>query len=184
MADLGTIARPYARAIFDVAEAHGELAQWSAALAAAAAVASDGEAHRYLSRPDVSDDERVAFVEDICRRSGAGEVWGSPHGKNMLAVLAENGRLEVLPEIAKRFDALKAAAEHKVHVTLTAATPVDSALSERASASLERRLGRSVELEVAVDAGLVGGAVIRADDSVIDGSVKSRLQRLAEKLSA
>ena len=184
MADLGTIARPYARAVYDVAQASHALAQWSEALSAAAAVLVDPAARRYLARPDVDDAARAAFVEAICSAAGAGEVWRSRQGKNLLAVLTENGRLEALPEIARAFDALKARAENKVRVTLTAATSIDPEIAARVSASLERKLGRSVELAVAVDGGLLGGAVIRADDSVIDGSVKSRLQRLAEKLIA
>jgi F-type H+-transporting ATPase subunit delta len=184
MADIGTIARPYARAAFEVAQAGRQLAAWSEALGAAAAVLGDAQARRYLARPDVDDASRVAFVEAICTAAGAEEIWRSRHGQNLLAVLAKNGRLEALPAIAAQFEALKAAAENTVRVTLTAATGVDSGLAAKVSTSLERKLGRKVELAVAVDATLIGGAVIRADDSVIDGSIKSSLRRLAEKLTA
>jgi len=109
-------------------------------------------------------------------------VFESAQGKALLAVLAENDRLPLLPEIAAQFDALKAQAENKVKVTMTSATPVDAATAEQVKQALKKRLGRDVELELAVDASLIGGAVIRAEDMVIDGSVRARLERLAAQL--
>ena len=99
-----------------------------------------------------------------------------------MRLLAENDRLTVLPEIAAQFDALKADAENKVNVTVTAATAVDKTLAEQIKKALEAKLGRTVELSLAVDPSLIGGAIIQADDMVIDGSVRTRLQRLTEKL--
>ena len=87
-----------------------------------------------------------------------------------------------MPEIAAQFDALKAQSENKVKVTLTSATQVDAALAEQVTKALTQRLGRAVELTLEVDASLLGGAIIRADDMVIDGSVRTRLQRLTESL--
>jgi F-type H+-transporting ATPase subunit delta len=87
-----------------------------------------------------------------------------------------------LPEIAAQFDALKADAENKVKVTVTAATTVDPAIAEQIKKALQQKLGRAVELTLAVDASLIGGAIIQADDMVIDGSVRTRLQRLTEKI--
>ena len=96
--------------------------------------------------------------------------------------MSENDRLTALPEIAAQFDALKAEAENKVKVTVTAATQVDGAIAEQIKKALQQKLGRAVELTLAVDASLIGGAIIQADDMVIDGSVRTRLQRLAEKI--
>ena len=90
--------------------------------------------------------------------------------------------MTALPEIAAQFDALKAEAENKVKVTVTSATAVDGALAEQIKKALEQKLGRTVELTLTVDASLIGGAIIQADDRVIDGSVRTRLQRLTETL--
>jgi F-type H+-transporting ATPase subunit delta len=182
MADSSTIARPYAKALFDLARAEGKLREWSAALGVAAAVVADPSAKRALANPRFDDSSRAALVNDIASSVQGGELLKSAEGKNLLKVLAENDRLTALPEIAAQFDALKAEAENKVNVTVTAATTVDGALAEQIKMALEQRLGRAVELTVAVDASLIGGAVIQADDMVIDGSVRTRLQRLTEKI--
>lgn len=182
MADFGAIARPYARAVFEVANADGELAAWSDALAAAAAVLADDGARRHLASPQLGYDERVRFIESVLSDTPEGRVLASPHGRNLLLLLVENGRLAVLPEISAQFGQLKARAENKIKVTLTAATEVEDTLAQSVVRALEQRLGRAVELKLEVDDRLIGGAVIRAEDMVIDGSVRSRLRRLAESL--
>ena len=182
MADFGTIARPYARALFDIATEANDLGEWSEALAAAAAIVTDPAAARHLSSPELTDEQRAAFVEGF-----AGDVPGAarlttPPGRSFLRLLAENDRLGALPEISSQFDELKSQAENKIKVTLVAATTVDPSVADKVASALERRLGRKVELELEVDESLLGGAVIRAEDMVIDGSVRTRLQRLAESL--
>ena len=182
MADLSTVARPYAKALFDLAHSEKKLPQWSAALSAAAAVVGDANAKRALANPAFADEQRAALVGSIAGAIKGGELLATPAGSNFLRIVAENGRLTVLPEIAAQFDALKADAENKVSVKVTAATAVDGALAEQIKKALEMKLGRAVELTLAVDPSLIGGAVIQADDMVIDGSVRTRLQRLTEKL--
>lgn len=182
MADSSTVARPYAKALFDLAKAERKLPEWSAALGAAAAVLSDAGAKRALANPGFDDGARAALVGSVASAIKGGEQLTSGAGKNFLQLLSENGRLTALPEIAAQFDALKADEENKVKVTVTAATAVDGALAEQIKKALERKLGRVVELSLAVDASLIGGAIIQADDMVIDGSVRARLERLTEKL--
>lgn len=182
MADTSTIARPYAKALFDLANRERKLASWSSALRAAAAVVADAGAKRALSNPAFDDGARAALVGSIVSAIKGGEVLATPEGKNLLKLLAENDRLTVLPEIAAQFDLLKAEAENTVNVTVTSATPIDKALAAEIKKSLEQKLKRTVELTLTVDASLIGGAVIQADDMVIDGSVRTRLQRLTEKL--
>jgi F-type H+-transporting ATPase subunit delta len=182
MADLSTVARPYAKALFDLANAERKLSEWSAALGAAAAVVTDADAKRALANPGFDDGARATLVGSVASAIKGGEPLASGQGKNLLRVLAENDRLTALPEIAAQFDALKTEAENKVNVTVTAATAVEPAIAEQIKTALERKLGRAVELTLAVDASLIGGAVIQADDMVIDGSVRTRLQRLTEKL--
>ncbi len=182
MADFSTVARPYAKALFDLASAERKLPEWSAALAAAAAVLADPHAKRALANPAFDDAARATLVGSIAGAIKGGELLTSSTGKNLLQLLAENDRLTALPEIAAQFDALKAEAENKVKVTVTAATAVDSALAEQIKKALQQKLGRAVELTLAVDASLIGGAISQADDMVIDGSVRTRLQRLTEKI--
>lgn len=182
MADTSTIARPYAKALFDLASSERKLTAWSDALAAAAAVVADAGAKRALANPAFDDAARATLVGSIASAIKGGELLTTPTGKNLLQLLAENGRLTALPEIAAQFDALKAEAENKVNVTVTSATPVDDKLAEQIKKALEKKLGRAVELTLTVDAALIGGAVIQADDMVIDGSVRTRLQRLAEAI--
>lgn len=182
MADKSTIARPYAKALFDLASRERKLPEWSAALGAAAAVVADANAKRALANPKFDDGARAALVGSIASAIKGGELLTTQSGENLLQLLAENGRLTALPEIAAQFDLLKAEAENKVKVTVTSATPVDKALAEKIKKSLEQKLERTVELTLSVDASLIGGAVIQADDLVIDGSVRTRLQRLTEAL--
>jgi F-type H+-transporting ATPase subunit delta len=182
MADVSTVARPYAKALFDLANGERKLGEWSAALAAAAAVVGDADAKRALANPGFDDAARAALVGSVASALKGGELLASGSGKNFLQVLAENDRLTALPEIAAQFDALKAEAENRVNVTVTSATTVDGAIAEQIKKSLEKKLGRAVDLTLAVDASLIGGAIIQADDMVIDGSVRTRLQRLTEKI--
>ena len=182
MADLSTVARPYAKALFDLASADGKLAAWSAALAAGASVLDDANAKRVLASPTLDHGKRAAFVASVASGIKGAELFGTEQGRNVLRLLAENDRLAALPEIAAQFEALKAQAENKVKVKLISATPVDAKLTEQVTKALTQRLGRAVELTLEVDASLLGGAIIRADDMVIDGSVRTRLQRLAESL--
>jgi F0F1-type ATP synthase delta subunit len=104
-------------------------------------------------------------------------------GRNLLALLAENDRLGALTEISAQFDQLKAEQENRVAVTLVSASAVDAAQAEKISGALSRRLGRSVDLTLEVDPSLIGGAVIRAKDMVIDDSLQTRLKRLASALA-
>jgi F-type H+-transporting ATPase subunit delta len=111
-------------------------------------------------------------------------LLASSHGENLLRLLAENGRLAALEDIAAQYDALKARAENRVEVQLTTAASIDAEVAAVISKALEQKLGRQVDLELLVDEQLLGGAVIRAEDMVIDGSVKNRLEQLAATLSA
>ena len=184
MAETGTLARPYARATFELARDDGSLSAWSQALRTAADVVSDPAASAFLSRRELADSSRIDFLLSVCADAGEARVLGSERGRNLLRLLAENRRLEVLPEISTRFDALKARAENTVKVQLVTAAGVEEAVVERIAAALERKLGRTVELELKQDPGLLGGAVIHPEGQVIDGSVKSRLAELAGALTA
>ena len=178
MADRLTIARPYARAAFEEARQNGGLAPWSRALQAAALVVKDSRVAGLLDNPRVTPEELAQLVDEIAA-APLGE-----HGANFVRMLADNHRLGYLPEIAELFDTLKDDAEGMVDVTVTSAAPLDEAQRGRIGAALERRLKRKVRLHCETDPALIGGAVLQAGDLVIDGSLRTRLERIAYELTA
>ena len=178
MADKSTIARPYARAAF--AEARGEkrLGPWSDSLRTGAAVVQDSRVQNLMGHPQVTPAQLAQLVIDI-----AGPQL-EEHGRNFVHTLAENRRLGYLPEISRIFDELKDAEEGVVDVTVTSAAPLDDEQQRTLAEALRRRLKRDVRLHCELDAGLIGGAVLRAGDLVIDGSLRARLERMAFELTA
>ncbi len=187
MADNNTIARPYARAAFELASEGKELAGWSAALDAAKDLLADGRVSKFLGNPALTDAERLDFLTGLFQSADDKKSvlgGGDEHGTNFLKLLLEYGRVSVLPEIAEHFDALKAAIENTVDVTVTSAVRMGPAQEQSVVAALEKRLGRKVNLSTEIDENLIGGAVIRAGDVVIDGSLRARLEGLANALTA
>jgi F-type H+-transporting ATPase subunit delta len=178
MADRLTIARPYARAAFEEARANGGLAPWSDALQVAAQVVKDERVEKLLGNPRVTPDELAQLVTGI-----AGPKLGE-EGTNFVRTLADNHRLAYLPEIAELFDTFKDQAEGVADVTVTSAAALDEAQRQKLKAALERRLKRQVRLHCQIDPELIGGAVLRAGDLVIDGSLRTRLERIAYQLTA
>jgi F-type H+-transporting ATPase subunit delta len=185
MADNNTIARPYARAAFELASEKGTLAKWSEALNAAKEVLVDGQAVKFLSHPALTDEQKLGFLTELFKKAGGKAsvlAGGSKEGNNFLKLLLEYGRIAVLPEIAQQFETLKANVENTVDVTVTSAVAMSAAQQKAVTAALKKRLGRSVRLETEIDESLIGGAVIRAGDVVIDGSLRSRLEGLSNAL--
>lgn len=170
-----TLARPYARAAFALARDGGRLPQWSALLGFAAQAAAVPGAQAVIGHPLAGAD---ALVELLLPPGDS-----DPNFRQFLAVLADNRRLPLLPEIAGLFDQLRAEAERVVKATVTSAQPLDAAELEKLRASLRKRFGQEVELATAVDAALIGGAVIDAGDVVIDGSLRTKLARLGAALA-
>ena len=184
MADNNTIARPYAQAIFELANESGELAVWSEALDAAAQLLADGRVVAYLGNPELSKEQCLEFLTGLFAKAGAGPLAGKDRkGTNFLKLLLEYGRVAVLPEISAHFEALKAEIENIVEVTVTSATPISNEQQDTISTALRERLGREVTIEMKIDENLIGGAVIRAGDVVIDGSLRARLEGLATALT-
>jgi F-type H+-transporting ATPase subunit delta len=169
-----TLARPYARAAFAIAREEGKFAPWSDALAFSARVAADPRVSALLSNPQLSRGEAVALLTP----DAAAETYG-----RFLNLLADSRRLQQLPEISGLFEQLRAEAEHVVKATVTSATELAGDELEKIKAALRKRFGRDVEVSTAVDASLIGGAVIDAGDVVIDGSLKGKLSRLQTALA-
>lgn len=177
MAENATIARPYAQAAFDSAQGAGQLARWGEVLAAASMAISDVRVAALLGNPHVRKAELVGLLADV-----AG-VGSDPGMRNFLQLLADNGRLALLPEIDTQYAALRADVENTVEVTVTSAMPLTSGQSDQLVAALKKRLGRTVRLHAAVDPALVGGAIVRAGDFVVDGSLRGRVERLGNLMA-
>lgn len=171
-----TLARPYARAAFELARDAGQLGDWSTQLGFAAAVAGDPSVARLIGHPKVPASELASVF--LSQGRGADEPFG-----RFMAVLADNRRLAVLPEIATLYEELRAQAERVLHVAVRSAVALDDDQRSRLSAALKRRFGRDVNMNVSVDPELIGGAVINAEGVVIDGSVRAKLERLQVALT-
>ena len=178
MADKLTVARPYARAAFAEARGEDRLTPWSQALKVATQVVKDPRVESLLDNPRVTATELADLVIGIAG-PGLGE-----HGENFVRTLAANRRLAYLPEISEQFEVLKDTAEGVADVTVTSAAALDEAQQKKLSAALEKRLKRKVRLHSEVDPSLIGGAILRAGDLVIDGSLSTRLARIAYELTA
>ena len=169
-----TLARPYARAAFGLARDAGAYPAWSNALAFAAQVAADPRVAELLGSPRLTHADAV----ELLAIDGASETM-----RNFLALLADNRRLALLPEIAGLYEGLRADAERVVKARVTSASALANGELDGIKAALKKRFGRDVEIETAVDASLIGGAVIDAGDVVIDGSLKGKLGRLQAALA-
>jgi len=177
MAEVATTARPYAQAAFTAARDARALPEWSAVLDRASAVIADERVRHLIGNPRVSTEQLVEFVGEI-----AGTAGNAAQG-NFLRLLAANRRLALLPEIAAQYAVLRAAAEGQADVQILTAMPLAAEQQQRLVAALEQRLERRVRLHVAVDTGLIGGAIVRHGDLVFDGSLRGRVGRLAAAMN-
>lgn len=178
MAELSTLARPYAEAVFRLAKERNALADWSDRLATLAAIVSDARMQAVIVDPNTSAASAADLIGSV-----AGNTLGEI-GASLLNVLAQNDRLTLLPEIAAQFEVLKADAEGVLEATIVSALEMNAAQKADMMAALKSRFGRDVQATVDVDVSLIGGAVITVGDQVIDGSVKGRLQKMAASLTA
>jgi F-type H+-transporting ATPase subunit delta len=178
MAERATVARPYAKAAFAFAQEQGRVREWSGWLSTARDVVRSEDYHRYASSPDVHTGQLVELVAGMC---GAGL---DAAGRNFLALLAENGRVDYVADVADRFEELRADSENVADVELVSAVELNEAQRERLAAALRTRLKRDVRLHCSVDPALVGGAIVRSGDLLIDGSLQSKLSRLQTDLTA
>ena len=176
-ADFNTIARPYAQAVFKLARDKGTLGQWSDTLGLVAALVEDDNLNPLLASPKLSPDQARDLVLRI-----AGEHLDA-EGTNLVKLLAEKGRLLAVPAMARQYEDLRAEEEGTLDATVVSAQALDDKLKNELEAALGKRLNRKVRLHSEVDERLMGGAVLRAGDLVIDGSVRGRLDRLATVLN-
>ncbi|MBN8412782.1 F0F1 ATP synthase subunit delta [Halomonas denitrificans] len=179
MAETSTIARPYAKAAFEHAVAKDALEDWSGMLARVAQVVSDDDMRgRVLGNPKLSSAQKADVVVDVCGDAVNDDL------KNFVRLVGQKGRLTALGAIAEQFEVLKAQQEKRVEVEIVSAFPLAEAQEQSLASALAKRLNREISITTQVDKTLLGGVILRAGDTVIDGSVRGRLNRLQEALSA
>ncbi len=176
MSELTTTARPYAKAVFELANDAGKLTEWSDELAFLGTVVSNDDVRALLDNPNMTGSVAANAVIDI-----SGDHLGDG-GKNLVKQLAEFDRLEVLPEISVLFKALKDEAEDVVEAVVTSAQELSDDEKKAIATALKKRLGRDVKITEIIDDSIMGGAIIRAGDLVIDGSIQGRLKNITHAL--
>ena len=178
MAELTTLARPYARAAFQSARADSQLNEWAGALAVAAAVSSEPKVKQLLAAPGLTAAQKSAAFTDVCGSELSDKI------KNFVSVLADNKRLALLPFIETLFADLKAQLEKAINVGVTTVFEISTESQAQLVIALTKKLDRVVTLESTIDESLIGGAIIRAGDTVIDGSVRGRLAKMTEAMNS
>lgn len=178
MAELLTVARPYAKAAFEYARDNEALDSWSQALSFLSSAVADSDVRRLLGSPKLENAQKVSLLADMT----PGEQ--NEALQRFLDVLADQGRLLSLTSIAVQFEHLRAEHEQRVEVNVTSAYELDNQQQTKLANALKKRLNREISITTQVDKSLIGGVILRAGDTVIDGSVRGRLNRLSEALTA
>ncbi|QGM22450.1 F0F1 ATP synthase subunit delta [Spiribacter sp. 2438] len=177
MAQSITVARPYAEAAFQVALDADDLAGWSAGLERAAEAVSHESVDQVLRSPKVEPADKASLLIEI-----GGEALPAKL-QNLIRLLTERGRILVLPEINRQFQSLRETHEGTLEAKVVSAQPLDDEARQRLAKALSEQLNREVRLDTEIDETLIGGAIVRAGDLVIDGSVRGQLTRLTGALS-
>jgi len=177
MSSLTTLARPYAKAAFELAHMDDNLAAWDELLTATAAVTSDEGMARWLQSPHSTAEKAVEIIAEAI----GGDV--DPRFEGYLSVLADNGRLPLCGEISRLYQQLRADAEKRLRVRVVSAVGLQDAQIERIKTALAKRFDREITLDNEIDSDVLGGAIIYAGDQVIDGSLLGRLKRLEASLN-
>jgi F-type H+-transporting ATPase subunit delta len=174
MAELSTLARPYAKALFDLAKEKGQLPEWSVVLRVLATEVQNQPLKSLLGHPSFKREELTAYINDKLHFQGESAA--------LVALLAQNQRLSALPEIASQYETLRRKAEAMAEVEITSAVSLAEGEQEAIRAAIAQRLQAKVDVSWKVDGDLIAGAVVRSGDLVIDGSFKGELARLRQAL--
>jgi F-type H+-transporting ATPase subunit delta len=180
MSDFDTAARPYARAIFELASDEGKLQAWQDRLVLAASIAADDAMHGLLHQPALVASDLAGLFRSVMQAAGA---EADPDFDNLISLLAENGRLAALPAIAAQFETLKQEAEGKIEVKVRSAQELTAEQQQRIASSMAKRLGKEVSISTEIDDSLIAGAIVTAGDLVIDGSASGRMEKLTVALN-
>jgi F-type H+-transporting ATPase subunit delta len=177
MAESTTIARPYAEAVFKLADQGGSLAAWSGVLQTLAQVAENPDMQACIANPKLTRGQLAELFLSTVKGL-------NDEGRNLVQVLVENGRLALLPQIREQFEILKHQREGVLEARIVSAYPIDDSQKSALVADLERKFQRRIEASVAVDPELIGGVQVQVGDQVIDGSVRARLAAMAVALKS
>jgi F-type H+-transporting ATPase subunit delta len=177
MAEQSTLARPYAKAAFEVALEANKLSDWSSMLQTAALIAADASVLKYINEPSLTIEKQSAAMLQLC------EGYLDNEGQNFIKVLATNGRLSLISEIAVQFEIFKQEHDKTIEVVVESAIELSDDIKSQITAKLTTKLGREVRLNNQIKPELLGGMVIRAEDLVIDSSVRGKLNRLTDTLN-
>lgn len=178
MAEITTIARPYAEAVFKLAREQGKLTAWSEALQLLSSVVSHPEMASLVGNPRITHLQLVELIQGVCQGKLPEEAVP------LLKVMAENKRLSVLPQVYQRFEALRYESEGVLDAEITSAFPLGDAEVAAIAASLSTKLGKRVQATTRVDESLIGGVRVAVGDWVVDGSVRARLDQMAVALTS
>jgi F-type H+-transporting ATPase subunit delta len=182
MSDFETVARPYSKAVFELAQEQQDLQYWSDLLQLASSVASDTDFATLAASPSVADADLADLCLSVMDAAQSGlEI--NPQANNLIALLAENGRLLAIPEIADGYEAYKQEAEGTVEVHVASARKLTVKQENAIVKSMQERLGKQVTITSEIDQSLIAGAVIHAGDLVIDGSARGQLDKLKSQLN-
>lgn len=179
MAEASTLARPYAQAIFELAHANNTLDLWSKGLSFLNQVSADASIIELINSPDITNERVVSLLVELCQD---GQVELDEQMQNFLKVAAENGRLEIIPYIAEQFEALRSEKEGSINAHVISTYAVNATQKKIIAIALKQKLGREVTITTQIDKSLLAGVIIRAGDMVIDGSVKSQLEKITHSL--
>ena len=177
MADFSTIARPYAKAVFELARDEHSFAEWSAITGGLARAVADPAVSAAIGHPAIGRGQ----IADLLIAALGSKI--STSAANLLKLLSEYGRLQAAPAIAAEFERLRAEYESRVDVEITSAAEVGKSQQETLTAAIGKRLAREVVVSWKTDPQLIAGALIRAGDLVIDGSVRGELEKLQSALA-
>jgi F-type H+-transporting ATPase subunit delta len=176
MAELSTLARPYAEAAFKSANQANNVKEWSDALLFLSAISSDADLSEIINNPRISKDKLTGLLLDICQDQINNQVT------NLVKLLVQNRKLKLLPTISVLFEAHKAEEEGYINVDLFSAYQLTKAEQNKYNAMLEKLLNKKVITSVSVDKSLIGGVLAKAGDKVIDGSIRGQINQLAKRL--
>lgn len=177
MSEVTTTARPYARAVFELAHENKTLADWSASLAFMSIVSANDDVRAVLNNPKLTRQGTADVFIQLC------DEQLDDKAVNLVKQLADNSRLSILPEIASLYEALKDEAEGVIEAHVTSAKKLTKKEQAAIATALKKRLGRDVKVTTKIDKSILGGAIIRAGDLVIDGSIQGRLRSMTQVLS-
>jgi F-type H+-transporting ATPase subunit delta len=177
MAELATVARPYAEALFRVAQ-NGDMAAWSGIVSELAQIGANPDMQAFAGNPNVTPAQLAETIASLVKSPL------SPEAKNFIAMLSENGRINLLPEIAAQFTQLKNAFAGAADATVYSAFEMSADQVNALAAALEKKFGRKLNPTVEVDPSLIGGVRVVVGDEVLDTSVRAKLQQMHHALVA